>query len=113
MRSVLRLSFVVCFEFRASNFEFKMCGEEAVGAMPMSLFGAAKPRTRLVRCPFCCGTQEIPGAAQSVVCRGCNRSMQIGDQKITQYLAATELTTCGGLSVEKKASVIIQKRVVV
>lgn len=78
----------------------------------MALFKPPKPRLRTIHCPHCGLAQDVSITAQSVVCHVCNRSMQIADHKITHYSATTQLETCGAISVEKKASVIVQKRVV-
>ena len=79
----------------------------------MGLFSRAKETgPKLICCPMCSGTQEVGATAQSVVCRHCNNTIKVGDQKITQYSATVSLETCGSLTIEKKGALVAQKRVV-
>ncbi|MCY3023229.1 MAG: polymer-forming cytoskeletal protein [Planctomycetota bacterium] len=79
----------------------------------MALFGRKESGPRLIRCPNCSAAQEVSPAAQSVVCRHCNVTIRVTDQKITQYSATVSLETCGALTIEKKGALVVQKRVVV
>lgn len=78
----------------------------------MAFFRSKKPSSRSVHCPHCGAVQEIPSSALSCVCPKCNRSMQIEDRCISNYSATTEFSTCGSLAVEKKGTIIVQKKVV-
>jgi hypothetical protein len=78
----------------------------------MGLFGRKETGPRTIRCPNCSGAQEISAAAQSVVCRLCNVTIKVTDQKISNYSATVSLETCGALLIEKKGALVVQKRVV-
>ncbi|MFH0939767.1 MAG: polymer-forming cytoskeletal protein [Planctomycetota bacterium] len=78
----------------------------------MSLFKRNSAGPRIICCTNCSGSQEIPAAAQSVICRHCNASIRVTDQKITQYSATVSLETCGSVVIEKKGALVAQKRVV-
>jgi hypothetical protein len=78
----------------------------------MGLFKRKRTGPRVVQCPNCGGTLEIAAAAQSVVCRHCNVSIKVGDEKISQYSATVSLETCGSVTVEKKGALVVQRRVV-
>ena len=78
----------------------------------MGLFKRKPTGPRIICCPNCSGSQEIPAAAQSVVCHHCNASIRATDQKITQYSATVSLETCGSVVIEKKGALVVQKRVV-
>ena len=71
-----------------------------------------KPSQKSIVCPSCGGSQEAAPTAQSVVCKHCNVSIKVGDQKISQYAANVSLETCGALSIDKKGALVVQKRVV-
>jgi len=78
----------------------------------MGLFSRKETGPRDIRCPNCSGTQEASAAAQSVVCRQCNTTIKISDQKVTNYSATVSLEIFGDLIVEKKGALVVQKRVV-
>lgn len=78
----------------------------------MGLFSRKETGPRVVQCPNCSGAQEVGASAQSVVCRQCNSTIKVTDQKITQYSATVALETCGSLTIEKKGALVVQKRVV-
>jgi hypothetical protein len=78
----------------------------------MGLFSRKETGPKTVCCPMCSGTLEIGATAQSVVCRHCNNTIKVGDQKITAYAATVSLETCGSLTIEKKGALVAQKRVV-
>jgi hypothetical protein len=78
----------------------------------MGLFSRKETGPKVICCPNCSGSQEVSAAAQSVVCRHCNTTVKICDQKITQYSATVSLEICGDLVVEKKGALVVQKRVV-
>lgn len=78
----------------------------------MGLFSRKPTGPRIIHCPNCSGAQEVGASAQSVVCRTCNVSVKIADEKITQYSATVSLETCGSLTIEKKGALVVQKRVV-
>jgi hypothetical protein len=78
----------------------------------VGLFSRKPTGPRVVSCPNCSGAQEIPGAALNAVCRNCNVTFKINDEKITQYSATVSLETCGSLTIEKKGALVVQKRVV-
>jgi len=78
----------------------------------MGLFKRKETGPRAVHCPNCGGPQEVGASAQSVVCRLCNVSFKVSDQKITQYAATVALETSGALTIEKKGALVVQKRVV-
>ena len=78
----------------------------------MGLFSRKETGPRVVCCPNCGGAQEVSQAAQSVVCRQCNVAIKVTDQKISQYSSTVSLETCGSLLIEKKGSLVTQKRVV-
>jgi hypothetical protein len=78
----------------------------------MGLFKRKPTGPRTVCCPNCGGVQDIAAAAQSVVCRHCNVSIKVGNEKITQYAATVSLETCGSVVIEKKGALVVQKRVV-
>jgi len=78
----------------------------------MGLFSRKETGPRVVQCPNCSGAQEVGASAQSVVCKLCNNTIKIADQKITQYSATVALEITGSLTVEKKGALVVQKRVV-
>jgi hypothetical protein len=78
----------------------------------MGLFSRKPTGPRIIHCPNCSGAQEVGASALSVVCRTCNVSVKIADEKITQYSATVSLETCGSLTIEKKGALVVQKRVV-
>jgi hypothetical protein len=78
----------------------------------MGLFSRKETGPRTIRCPNCSGSQEISASAQSVVCRHCNVTVKVTDQKISNYSATVALETCGSLVIEKKGALVVQKRVV-
>ena len=71
-----------------------------------------KPGQKSISCPSCGSVQEVAPSAQSVVCKHCNVSIKVGDQKIAQYAANVSLETCGALTIDKKGALVVQKRVV-
>lgn len=78
----------------------------------MGLFSRKETGPRIICCPNCGGSQEVGPSALSVVCRRCNVSVKIGNEKITQYSATVALETCGSVVIEKKGALVVQKRVV-
>ena len=78
----------------------------------MGLFSRKETGPRTIRCPYCGGQQEASASALSVVCRACNNTIKIGDQKISNYSATVALEICGDLTVEKKGALVAQKRVI-
>lgn len=78
----------------------------------MGLFGRKENGPRIVQCPNCSGSQEVGASAQSVVCRHCNSTIKVTDEKITQYSATVALETSGTVTIEKKGALVVQKRVV-
>jgi hypothetical protein len=78
----------------------------------MGLFSRKETGPRVIQCPNCCGAQEVGASAQSVVCRHCNSTIKVTDQKITQYSATVSIETCGSVTIEKKGALVVQKRVV-
>jgi hypothetical protein len=71
-----------------------------------------KPTHKSITCPSCGCSQDVALTAQSVVCKHCNVSIKVGDQKISQYAANVSLETCGALQIDKKGALVVQKRVV-
>jgi len=78
----------------------------------LGLFSRKDTGPRIVCCPNCGGAQEVASAAQSVVCRHCNTTIKVTNEKITQYAATVSLETCGTVTIEKKGALVVQKRVV-
>ena len=78
----------------------------------MGLFGRKDVGPKIVCCPNCSGSQEVSASAQSVVCRHCNVTIKVCDQKITNYSATVALEITGSLVIEKKGALVVQKRVV-
>ncbi|HYG75668.1 MAG TPA: polymer-forming cytoskeletal protein [Planctomycetota bacterium] len=78
----------------------------------MGLFTRKETGPKEIRCPNCGGTQEASASAQSVVCRQCNTTIKIADQKISNYSATVAVEIFGDLVVEKKGALVVQKRVV-
>lgn len=78
----------------------------------MGLFSRKETGPKSVLCPNCGGGFDVGATAQSVVCRHCNTSVKIADQKITQYAAVISLETCGAIVIEKKGALAVQNRCV-
>jgi hypothetical protein len=78
----------------------------------MGLFSRKATGPKIVCCPNCGGSQEVSASAQSVVCRHCNVTIKVCDQKITNYSATVALEITGSLVIEKKGALVVQKRVV-
>lgn len=78
----------------------------------MGLFARKENGPKIACCPNCSSSQEVSASAQSVVCRGCNSTIKVADQKITQYSATVSLEICGALTIEKKGALVVQKRIV-
>ena len=76
----------------------------------MGLFSRKETGPKSVLCPNCGGAFDVAATALSVVCRHCNTSVKIADQKITQYAAVISLETCGAVIIEKKGALAVQKR---
>jgi len=78
----------------------------------VGLFSRKETGPRVVCCPNCGGAQEIASAALSVVCRLCNTTIKVTNEKITNYAATVSLETCGTVTIEKKGALVVQKRMV-
>ncbi|HEY3320780.1 MAG TPA: polymer-forming cytoskeletal protein [Planctomycetota bacterium] len=78
----------------------------------MAFFKKKESGPRLIQCPNCGARQEVSASAQSVVCRSCNTTVKVTDQKISAYSATVSLETSGSVTIEKKGALVVQKRVV-
>lgn|GEM_PF-6687180 len=78
----------------------------------MGFFSRKESGPKIIRCPNCSGVQEISASAQSVVCRHCNTTVKVTDEKITQYSSTVSLETSGSIVIEKKGALVVQKRMV-
>lgn len=65
----------------------------------------AKRDQRTVFCPKCDGVLAVGARAQTVVCRHCNRTIDVQDYTIDQYLARKTFETSGDVVVEKKGTI--------
>lgn len=76
----------------------------------------AKRDQRSVLCPKCDGALSVGIRAQTVVCRHCNRTIDVQDYTIDQYFARKTFETSGDVVVEKKGTIradVKARRVVV
>ncbi len=76
----------------------------------------AKRDQRTVLCPKCDGELSVGTRAQTVVCRHCNRTIDVQDYTIDQYFARKTFETSGDVVVEKKGTIradVKARRVVV
>lgn len=77
---------------------------------------AAKRDQRIVLCPKCDGELAVGVRAQTVVCRHCNRTIDVQDHTINQYFARKTFETSGDIIVERKGTIradVKARRVVV
>lgn len=69
----------------------------------MSLLPKRDQRT--VCCPKCDGSLAVGTRAQTVVCRHCNRTIDVQDYTISEYFARKTFETAGDVVVERKGTI--------
>jgi len=70
------------------------------------------PDDRLaITCLHCGKSQEIPKRAMSITCKHCNKSLRLEDIRYKEYEARRVIETCGVVTIEKKANVVVSTKI--
>jgi hypothetical protein len=64
-----------------------------------------------VICLYCGKTFETGRKALSVTCKFCNKPLKLEDVQFKQYEARRSIETCGIVTIEKKANVVVTDRI--
>ena len=80
--------------------------------MPPADYNVPSPdESSTIVCLYCGKPQEVGRKALSVTCKFCNKSLKLEDIRFINYTARRVIDTCGIITIEKKANVVVTDKV--